>query len=58
MRADCDGCRSGNCATPEDEHKLTIGRLAPGEPPPWELLLLADPSLPRVEAQLAEGTQF
>lgn len=34
---------------------LTIRRLTPGEPPPWELLLLADPSRPRVETYLAAG---
>ncbi len=34
---------------------LTIRRLTPGEPPPWGLLLLADPSCPRVEAYLAAG---
>ena len=35
--------------------ELTIRRLRPGEPPPWELLLLADPSRPRVEVYLAAG---
>jgi ribosomal protein S18 acetylase RimI-like enzyme len=35
--------------------ELTIRRLTLGEPPPWELLLLADPSRPRVEAYLAAG---
>jgi ribosomal protein S18 acetylase RimI-like enzyme len=35
--------------------ELTIRRLTPGEPPPWKLLLLADPSRPRVEAYLAAG---
>jgi ribosomal protein S18 acetylase RimI-like enzyme len=34
---------------------LTIRRLSPGEAPPWELLLLADPSRPRVEGYLAAG---
>ena len=34
---------------------LTVRRLTPGEPPPWELLLLADPSRPRVEVYLAAG---
>jgi ribosomal protein S18 acetylase RimI-like enzyme len=34
---------------------LAVRRLTPGEPPPWELLLLADPSRPRVEAYLAAG---
>ena len=34
---------------------LTVRRLRPGEPPPWELLLLADPSRPRVEVYLAAG---
>jgi len=35
--------------------KLTFRRLTTGEPPPWGLLLLADPSRPRVEAYLAGG---
>ena len=35
--------------------ELTSRRLTAGEPPPWELLLLADPSRPRVEAYLAGG---
>jgi ribosomal protein S18 acetylase RimI-like enzyme len=35
--------------------ELTIRRLPSGEPPPWGLLLLADPSRPRVEAYLADG---
>jgi ribosomal protein S18 acetylase RimI-like enzyme len=35
--------------------ELTIRRLEPGEPPPWELLLLADPSRRQVEAYLADG---
>jgi ribosomal protein S18 acetylase RimI-like enzyme len=34
---------------------LMIRRLEPGEPPPWELLLLADPSRHQVEAYLADG---
>ena len=34
---------------------LTVRRLTPGEPPPWELLLLADPARPRVEVYLAAG---
>jgi ribosomal protein S18 acetylase RimI-like enzyme len=35
--------------------ELTIRHLTAGEPPPWELLLLADPARPRVEAYLAAG---
>ena len=35
--------------------ELTLRRLMAGEPPPWGLLLLADPARPRVEAYLAGG---
>jgi hypothetical protein len=35
--------------------ELTIRHLTAGEPPPWGLLLLADPSRPQVAAYLAAG---
>jgi ribosomal protein S18 acetylase RimI-like enzyme len=38
--------------------EFTIRPLRPGETPPWDLLLMADPSRRQVEAYLADGLCF